>query len=706
MAEWGPAPLAQPLRSLPGVGPRRAALLEGAGLRTLGDLLLRLPLRYEDRTAAQPIGQLEAGVTTGVRGRVLRVGLRPARRDAMAILEIVVADATGTLGARWFNQRFLRDAFSRGDEVWLFGRVERRGSAVHLVNPAWEVLRGDGEAGNAEVHFGRIVPVYERVGSLTAKRLRSLVHCALEVLPAGADDPLPPLLRARHGWPALVDALRAAHFPPPGSDIDALNARLHPAQQRLAYDEFLAFQLALLLDRRDRRAERKPHAIRVDERVRTTARRVLPFTLTPGQKAAVREIVGDLQAPAPMNRLLQGEVGAGKTVVALLAALVALENDVQAVVMAPTEILAEQHFRTLSRLLAPTRHRTALLSGSTPPGERRALLQDVSSRRVGLLVGTHALLEGDVEFQALGLVVIDEQHRFGVAHRARLREKGLHPDVLVMTATPIPRTLALTVYGDLDVSVIRDRPPGRAAVRTLALPAGARDRVYAVLRSAFAAGRQAYMVYPLVEEDDRLDLRAATAMADHLAAEVFPDVRVGLLHGRMTAAAKERVMTAFAAGQVQLLVSTTVVEVGVDVPNATVMVVEHAERFGLAQMHQLRGRIGRGAHDSTCVLVYEPPLAVEARERLKTLVATSDGFAIAERDLVLRGAGEFFGTRQAGRPVFRVGDLERDAALLLAAGEDAAAWLDGACGEVAPVETVREAWRARVPSWGDGSPCA
>jgi ATP-dependent DNA helicase RecG len=718
MAEWGPALLAQSLRSLRGVGPRRAQDLEAAGLVTFGDLLHRLPLRYEDRASTVPIARLVAGASSAVRGRVVRSGFRPARRGGISIVEVTITDDTGTASALWFNQRFMRDVFGRDDDVWLFGKVDRRGPAVHVLNPTWEVLRrglgpaadgppedepasgGDGNA--AGVHLGRIVPVHERVGTLTPKVLRSLVYRVLEQLPPGTDDPLPPLLRERRGWPALGEALRHAHFPPPGADLALLNGYRHPAQQRLIYDEFLAFQLGLLLDRRDRRGERKPHRIVVDERVRAAARRVLPFALTPGQKTAVREIVSDLQRPAPMNRLLQGEVGAGKTVVALLSALVVLENGLQAVVMAPTEILAEQHYRTLARLLTPTRHRAAVLSGSTPPGERRALLHGVASRHVGLLVGTHALLEDDVNFRALGLVVIDEQHRFGVVHRARLREKGLCPDVLVMTATPIPRTLALTVYGDLDVSVIHDRPPGRTEVQTVVQSAAQRERVYEVLRAAFSAGRQAYIVYPLVEESDRVDLRAATAMADHLATEVFPDVRVGLLHGRLTAEAKDRVMTAFAAGQVQLLVSTTVVEVGVDVPNATAMVIEHAERFGLAQLHQLRGRVGRGTHASTCVLVYEPPLSDEARERLTAIATTTDGFAIAERDLALRGAGDFFGTRQAGRPVFRAADLQRDAALLVQAREDAAAWLAAGAESDPVVAAVRDTWRRRFGLAGVG----
>jgi ATP-dependent DNA helicase RecG len=415
--------------------------------------------------------------------------------------------------------------------------------------------------------------------------------------------------------------------------------------------------------------------VQVDDRIRESARRVLPFKLTNGQKDALRDIVEDMKNAEPMNRLLQGDVGSGKTMVALIAALVAMENGLQVAFMAPTEILADQHYITIRRTLEASRFRIASLTGSVPAAKRRAVLAEVASGAIHLVVGTHALVEKDVAFRRLGLVIIDEQHRFGVMQRATLRAKGNHPDMLVMTATPIPRTLALTTFGDLDVSTIRELPPGRQPVRTVARSESRRDDVYALVREALDAGHQAYVIYPLVEDSEKVDLKAATAMAEHLQHEVFPQYSVALLHGRLKQEEKDRVMSAFARGDVQVLVSTTVVEVGVDVPNATVMVIEHAERFGLSQLHQLRGRVGRGAGQSTCVLVSPPRLAEAGQARIDALVATNDGFEIAERDLELRGPGDFFGTRQSGLPSLRVGDLMRDHRLMEMARADAESWM-------------------------------
>ena len=458
------------------------------------------------------------------------------------------------------------------------------------------------------------------------------------------------------------------------------------------FEEAFLFQMGVLARRRFAADEEKPATVRVDDRIRESARAVLPFRLTPGQRQALKEIVDDQQRPQPMNRLLQGDVGAGKTIVALLAALVAMENGLQVAFMAPTEILAEQHFMSITRALQASRFRVALLTGATSSAARRRQLAEVAGGSLHLVVGTHALVQGDVRFHALGLVVIDEQHRFGVLQRATLREKGLHPDVLVMTATPIPRTLALTMYGDLDVSVIRDLPPGRLPIKTIVKPESRRDEAHQFLREQVEAGRQAYVIYPLVEESDKVALKAATEMADHLSQEVFPDLRVGLLHGRMKADGKERVMKAFAAGALDILVSTTVVEVGVDVPNASVMLVEHAERFGLSQLHQLRGRVGRSQHQSYCWLLYQHPLSDDARERLRAMSDTTDGFEIAERDLQLRGPGDFFGTRQAGVPTFRLIHLVRDHRLLETARADAADWL-------ASTALRGRRWRRCSTSW-------
>jgi ATP-dependent DNA helicase RecG len=685
--------LSTPLQYQKGIGPRRAADLAHAGLVTVEDLLYRFPLRYEDRSRLRAIASLKPGESASVSGRVLSCGLRSTRRPGFKIFEAAVKDDTGTLRVTWLNQPFLRDVFAAGQHVVLFGPIEMRGhGGLQLTNPQYEMLdEEDGET----IHTGRIVPVYEKAGSMTPKMQRRLVHDVLQRLPGRLPDLVPEALRLRLNLPTRHASLLAAHFPPGDASTDALNQFATPAQRSLIFEEAFLFQIGVLARRRAATAERKGVIVRVDDRIRESARAVLPFKLTAGQKQALKEIVDDMQRRWPMNRLLQGDVGAGKTIVALLAALVAMENGLQVAVMAPTEILAEQHYQNISRLLAASRFRVALLTGATAAAKRRERLAEVEAGTLHLVVGTHALVQGDVAFRQLGLVVIDEQHRFGVLQRATLRTKGLRPDVLVMTATPIPRTLALTLYGDLDVSVIRDLPPGRMPITTIAKPDSRRDEVHAFVKQQLEAGRQAYVIYPLVEESAKIDVKAATEMADTLAQEVFPEFRVGLLHGRIKAEGKDRVMKAFVAGELQILVSTTVVEVGVDVANASVMIVEHAERFGLSQLHQLRGRVGRDRHQSFCFLVYQPPLSDEARERLKAMAETTDGFEIAERDLQLRGPGDFFGTRQAGLPTFRVIDLVRDRALLDLAHREAASWLESSAPTPAAMARLLESWQAR-----------
>jgi ATP-dependent DNA helicase RecG len=684
--------LATPLQFLKGVGPKRAADFEHAGLRTIEDLLYRFPLRYEDRSRLQPIAALKPGQTASIAGRVLACGLRGTRRPGFKIFEAAIDDGSGSLRAVWLNQPFLKDIFMRGQHVVLYGLVEMRGSvSLQITNPQYEIL--DDEDGET-IHTGRIVPVYERTGTVTPKMQRKLMYEALQRVPPDLPDQLPEEIRLRLGLPTRHAALLSTHFPPEDAAIGALNQFATPAQRRLIFEEAFLFHLGVVARRQTAAAELKPVVVRVDNRIRESARSVLPFRLTNGQKETLKEIVADLQRPQPMNRLLQGDVGAGKTIVALLAALVAMENGLQAAFMAPTEILAEQHFMNITRLLQKSRFRVALLTGSTATAARREQLAQVESGAIHLVVGTHALVQGDVRFHQLGLVVIDEQHRFGVLQRATLRAKGLHPDVLVMTATPIPRTLALTVYGDLDVSMIRDLPEGRLPVKTLSKPESRRDEVYQFVRGQLEAGRQAYVIYPLVEESAKVDLKAATEMAAHLAGDVFPTFKVGLLHGRMKQDAKDRVMKAFAAGDLQILVSTTVVEVGIDVPNASVMIVEHAERFGLSQLHQLRGRVGRDRHQSFCFLLFQA-LTDDARARLKAMTETTDGFEIAERDLRLRGPGDFFGTRQAGVPTFRMIDLVRDRELLESARSEAARWFDVSAPTTASIDKLLAGWEQR-----------
>ena len=685
--------LATPLQFLKGVGPRRAADLARAGLHTVEDLLYRFPLRYEDRSRFATIASLKPGQTASIAGRILVCGLRSTRRPGFKIFEAAVEDASGTLHVSWLNQPFLRDVFARGQDVVLFGLVEMRGhGGLQLTNPQYEIIE-DEDADT--IHTGRIVPVYEKAGSVTPKMQRRLVYDVLQRLPDALPDMLPEPVRLRLNLPTRRASLVGSHFPAADLPLAELNRFDAPPQHGLIFEEAFLFQMGLLARRQAAAAEQKPAAVTVDDRIRASARAVLPFKLTAGQRNALKDIVDDMQRSAPMNRLLQGDVGAGKTIVALIAALVAMENGLQVAFMAPTEILAEQHFLNISRLLQNSRFRVALLTGSAAAAKRREQLAEIEAGTLHLVVGTHALVQGDVRFGRLGLAIIDEQHRFGVLQRATLRSKGLRPDVLVMTATPIPRTLALTLYGDLDVSVIRELPPGRVPVRTIAKPESRRDEIHAFVRSQLEGGRQAYVVYPLVEESAKVDLKAATEMADTLAQQVFPEFQVALLHGRMKADAKERIMKAFAAGESQVLVSTTVVEVGVDVPNASVMVVEHAERFGLSQLHQLRGRVGRDRHQSYCCLIYQAPLSDDARERLKALTDTTDGFEIAERDLMLRGPGDFFGTRQAGAPTFRVIDLVRDREWLDTARREAVDWLASSPPTRDAMAKILDGWRDR-----------
>ncbi|HEV3138858.1 MAG TPA: ATP-dependent DNA helicase RecG, partial [Vicinamibacterales bacterium] len=532
------------LQYLKGVGPRRAADLERAGLLTIEDLLYRFPIRYEDRSRLQTIASLRPGQFASISGRILSCGLRSTRRPGFKIFEAAVADDSSTIRVVWLNQPFLRDIFVAGQHVVLYGPIEMRGSvSLQLTNPQYEIL--DDEDGET-IHTGRIVPVYEKTGAVTPKMQRRLVFDALQRLSPDLPEHLPEDVRLRLKLPSRYAALHATHFPPEDASIDALNHFETPAQQRLIFEEAFLFQMGVIARRRAAEAEPKAAPIRVDDRIRESARKVLPFKLTNGQKQSLKEIVDDLQRPHPMNRLLQGDVGAGKTIVALLAALVAMENGLQVAFMAPTEILAEQHYWNIARLLQSSRFRVALLTGSTSAAARREQLAEIEAGAIHLVVGTHALVQGDVAFKRLGVVVIDEQHRFGVLQRATLRTKGLHPDVLVMTATPIPRTLALTVYGDLDVSVIRELPAGRLPIRTAAKPDSRRDEMYDFVRKQLDEGRQVYVIYPLVEESAKIDLKAATEMADTLSATVFPQYRVGLLHGRMKADGKERVMKAFA----------------------------------------------------------------------------------------------------------------------------------------------------------------
>ena len=652
--------LASPLTALRGVGPAGARTLRGAGLETVGDLLWLVPYRYEDRSNPLPIVSLTTpDVTVTVVGRLTHLVDRQARRRRLRVTEAVIDDGTGALAIVWFNQPYLRGSFHVGDRLWLHGtvRVGRSNWGLQLVAPEWEVEDEDEDP----VHLGRVVPVYRRIGSLSGRRLRSLTWRALAAL-EGIDDPLVHLLPRDLCLPPLGEALRHVHFPvQPGVEsgttaslAELVDARA-PARRRLAFEELLTLAVVLEGHRLRRRAQ---HAVRcqIGEGAREMARAVLPFRLTTAQRRVLSEIVADLQRPYPMARLLQGDVGSGKTIVAALSALVMLESTSQVALLAPTELLAQQHFATFRRLLAGTPHQPLLLIGSMSAREKRDVREHLAHLPTALVIGTHALLEDEVVFSRLGLVIIDEQHRFGAAQRQAMVDKGDAPHLLVMTATPIPRSIALSLYGDLDVSLLDELPPGRTPIRTALRDEGARRALCEFVQREVGEGGQAYWVFPLIEESEKLSVRAVESHVRAVRSDLL-GVRVGVVHGRLPAAERESVMAAFVAGEIQVLCATTVIEVGVDVPNASVMVVENAERFGLAQLHQLRGRVGRGRRRSFCVLLVGEGHTEEALERLRLFAGTSDGFRIAEEDFRLRGPGEFTGLRQWGRPEFRVASL-------------------------------------------------
>jgi ATP-dependent DNA helicase RecG len=653
--------LATSLQFIKGVGPQRASQLERKGLRTVEDALFFVPLRHEDRTRLTPFRSLVPGQAATCAGVIVGVSPPPPGRFRVPFT-VMLRDASGYATASWFGWRYLSRVLKRGQQLVLHGRVGRYKGAIVLQQPDYEIVE-NGE--DERLHTGRLVPVYSLTEGLPQRALRSLMWRLVESHAADVAETLPDAVRARRGLVGLAQAVRDAHFP-------ETDAALAAARHRISFDEGLLLQLGLaILRSRVSRARGLAMSPRGDLVARLRAR--LPWKLTGAQERVWEEIRRDMAEPHPMHRLLQGDVGSGKTIVAALGVLTAIEAGYQAAVMAPTEILAEQHFMTFRQLLEPLGVRVTLLTSSLKPRDRAARRASVTAGEVECVVGTHALVQEGVEFRRLGLAVVDEQHRFGVEQRARLRGKGEHPDLLVMTATPIPRTLALTIYGDLDVSVLDELPPGRRPIVTVARSEGKRRAIYKFLREQIAGGRQIYVVYPLVEESEALDLKAATDMARHLADAVFPDLVVGLLHGRLGFDEKDVIMRRFKAGEIHVLVSTTVIEVGIDVPNAAVMLIEHAERFGLSQLHQLRGRVGRGEWKSYCILLTSGRLTEEAQRRIDAMTSTNDGFRIAEVDLELRGPGEFFGTRQSGLPEFRSADLLQDTRLLEEARREATA---------------------------------
>ncbi len=662
---------------VPRVGPKTAQklaaeLAEAVGLisaeaATVEDLLYYLPFRYEDRSHLPVVNDLADGLKAAVEVEIRSPANYPIRSKTgrpLSIFEFMGRDETGQVRAYWWNQPYLLNVMKAGQRVVLFGewKFSNKNQCHQIENPEYEVLADTDEADVEDaptIHTGRRVPIYRKLGSFRTRALRSLMFRLIERLSDVEEDALPSDLVARFGVPSKFDAFRQVHFPDLDCDFSELLRGRSPAHARLALEEFYLLSLAMLERRARRTAEGKAPMV-VTDRIRNAVRQVLPFKPTGAQKRVIREIVADMTGPQPMTRLLQGDVGAGKTVIALQAMIVAVENGWQVALMAPTEILVEQHALNLARWLRETPYRVGSLTGSLKATEKRAVRAAIAAGEFDIVVGTQALIQESTEFSRLGLVVIDEQHRFGVMQRETLVRQGVRPDVLVMTATPIPRSLAMSLYGDLEVSVLDELPPGRTPVTTAMRGAADRLKVYEFIRKECAAGRQVYIVFPLVDESEKSDLTAAVTAAAELQKNVFPGLRIGLLHGKMKPAEKEAAMAKFAAGETQVLVSTTVIEVGIDVPNASVMVIEHPERFGLAQLHQLRGRIGRGAAKSYCILMTAKKLADDSRARLDLFCETGDGFLIAEKDLEWRGPGELLGTRQSGVPLFRVGNILRD----------------------------------------------
>jgi ATP-dependent DNA helicase RecG len=714
--------LSTPVQYVKGVGPRIGEVLAAKGIYTVGDLLHYLPFRYEDRLNPRGISELRPGEMATVVGEVRNSGLFRTRK--MPIFQLTVGQGRARLRCLFFNATYLQDKFTPGQMIALYGKVEEdvRSRELQIIQPQFEILGDPTDSGEKgaenkaveSLEIGRIVPIYEAIGRLTPRWFRKAIRTALDNLTPDLPEPIPAAVRSHLGLISPRAALWNVHWPEPGESFEALQSSRTPAHIRMIFDELFFVELGMELKRRQQKAQ-TGIAFRLDDRARAAIKKILPFHPTAAQKRVLKEIAADMEKPYPMRRLLQGDVGSGKTIVAFEAAIIAIENGCQVALMAPTEILSQQHYFSARRILENAGYRIVLLTGSLEADRKREVRRHIAQGNAQLVIGTHALLEEKVEFANLGLVIVDEQHRFGVLQRLKLMRKSgegeessraalgpagseirprtnpapAEPDVLVMTATPIPRTLALTLYGDLDLSVLDEMPPGRTPVATRCIADDQSPKVWEFVRKQVAAGHQVYVVYPVIAENEESELKAAIKMYRELSGKIFADLKVGLLHGRLDAETKEQVMRLFQRGELQILVATTVIEVGVDVPNATVMVIEHAERFGLAQLHQLRGRIGRGAAKSYCILMTGGKVSEEGQKRLDAMVKTNDGFKIAELDLELRGPGEFFGTRQAGIPSFRVANIIRDAQLLEAAKHEAAAVIAGPNSEISAGEISR-----------------
>ena len=689
--------LALPIQYVKGVGPRTAQLLERKNLKNVEDLLYFLPHRYEDRRFVRTIAEAEVGRRETIVGEAVHVEMKIYGRKR--IFEVTFRDGTGSLVAKWFRGQtaYLKSTFKTGKRYILTGEVSRYFVEKNMLHPDFELL---GEQEEDLLHFRRIVPVYSETEGLHQKSIRRFMMEVVENYASNLMSPIPEDICRRRRLMEITRAVRDVHFPPQEEDIRLLSEMRSEAHRRLIYDEFFFFQLGMALKKKGT-VLHPGIAFKTGGPLLKRFYEILSFPLTGAQKRVIAEIEDDMAQGWPMNRLLQGDVGSGKTVVSMAAMVTACDNGYQSAIMVPTEILAEQHCRSIRAWAEKLGLRVVLLTGSLGAAEKRSLLEEVRTGAARIVVGTHALISQDTEFSNLGLVVIDEQHRFGVVQRASVRAKGVNPDVLVMTATPIPRTLAMTVYGDLDVSVIDELPPGKKPIQTKIMYEQQRERVYELIGKELERGNQVFVVYPLVEESEALDLKDATRMAEHLQKDVFPEESVGLIHGKLKNSRREEIMSDFLAGRIRILVATTVIEVGIDVPQASLMIIEHAERFGLSQLHQLRGRVGRSDIPSTCILLVQKTGSADARRRLKAMVDSRDGFRIAEEDLAIRGPGEFMGTRQSGLPDFRVASIVRDAKILGEAKRDAFGLIEtdpalAGEGHVLLREVVKRRWRQRL----------
>jgi len=646
------------VRYIKGVGPKKSEVLNRLGLDTVGDVLFYLPRRYEDRSNLRPIKEVKIGEAQTIKGEVLTFGVRKTKKG-VKIFQLAVGDNTGVIYAMWFNQPFLKRFFKVGQRIILYGKVEKY-DVLQIHQPEYEILKPDK---TSSIHIGQIVPIYSLTQDITQRYLRSLAYYAVKHYSSVAKEILPTHLRAKNKLVDIKFAIRNIHFP---QNFDIMQR----AYKRLVFDEFFILQTAIALRRKGVKKDLNGISHKIDENALHSFKKNLPFELTPSQLKVIKEIEDDMKSPRPMNRLLEGDVGSGKTVVACYAVLLTIQNGLQACLMAPTEILAKQHYINLSNLLAPYGVNTELLVSGLTEERKGRIRKAIKEGEINLIIGTHALIQEGVDFSKLGMAIVDEQHKFGVTQRAVLRKKGSSADVLVMTATPIPRTLMLTVYGDLDISVIRELPPGRRPINTYWVEESGREKIYDFIKEEIKKGRQVYIVCPRIKDSGRSQMQAANKMYEKLKEEVFSEFSVGLIHGKMAAQDKDRIMKEFKKGKLNILVSTVVIEVGIDVANASVMLIENAERFGLAQLHQLRGRVGRGKYDSYCILLADPKTEI-AQKRLKAMSDTVDGFQIAEEDLQLRGPGEFFGTRQHGLPELRFGNILGDTEIMELARKEA-----------------------------------